>query len=1043
MTKKSDDGVKIPKNLSEPDWGALGKTVYKRSYSRVKKDGSRETWPETVKRVVDGNCLGPDTKVLTKDDGYRSISDIIGEEVKVLSIDSSTPHKELYRESGSWVPTTFHSYGQQDLFKIKVRCRADRGGQDQLRYEYLYATGDHEWVVLSGSSSVRKKRVKTTDLEGRRVPTLYPPKPEKNLDYYSGILHGYVFGDGSYDSRYNYSEIYFYAHHEESIPDILKHFEKVGHISTFNRKKEKKVKRIGRLPAEWKDLPSENASRSYWYGFIVGLVAADGSVNKKGAVSICQSTGLDERREEIRDLIKYIRDRAQWVGFRTTLNLMRRNTSKGDGFEGLNNVTVGEIKLHRDTVDPDDLILSHHKHRFVNNPVKNKRQSYEVVNVEPAYNTEVYCTNIPESHQFVINRGMVTGNCDYVDSDHIEPYEKVKLFHLIHNFLFVPAGRHLWATGITSGSEFISNCHAIGYDPHRFHRHFTYTFLRLMEGGGTGSSYSNKYVRDYPSLPKSVNLHLVCSDNHKDYDKMESLLSDEYSPEWPGSFIVPDSREGWAEALGKMLKCYYNGEERAVFDLSHIRPSGSVIKTFGGTASGPAALAKMMTNVNALLNDHVGRVPDSELFLNIDHEIAKAVIAGGTRRSARMASKHWEDHDILDFINLKNDGKSHWTANFSVELDSKFWSSYNAGDEHAVNVMDAIVHGIRINGEPGVLNLTKMSEGEINPPFCSNPCGEITGTVDDEMDTKGLMACNLGSVNFDALSDDPHRLKEAIRLGTRFLLRATYADYPDDELDRVVKKERRIGLGMMGFHPFLLKHGCKYTEFPHNDKMKNMMRDFYDEAKEAAREYAFNLRIPEPIKRTTIAPTGSTSNLPGTTPGMQSIKYKYFIRRVRFTTLDEEKMKKVEKYREAGFNVIDNIPREEDTVIVEFPLAAPDMSEYDESLIETDGEIDIEEMMAVQAALQETWADNSISVTIQFDEDETSEERIKRALLGYGPRLKGVTLFPEVSNLDNAPMEEISKEEFMSYPEEIRQEANSAGKCVTGSCEFDPSKIKH
>lgn len=637
---------------------------------------------------------------------------------------------------------------------------------------------------------------------------------------------------------------------------------------------------------------------------------------------------------------------------------------------------------------------------------------------------------------------VVDGNCDFVDSKHIEPYEKVKLFHLIYNFQFIPAGRHLWATGIGRGSEFISNCHSVGYDTHSFHRHFTYTFLRLMEGGGVGSSYSNKFVRNYPALPKKVNVHLVCSKNHDDYKKMEHMLSDEYSPDWAGSFIVPDSREGWAKALEKLLKCYYNGEERAVFDLSHIRPSGATIKTFGGTASGPAALSEMLTNVSNIINNHVGKVPNSELFLDVDHEIAKAVIAGGTRRSARMASKHWEDNDILKFIHLKNDGDSHWTANFSVEVDSNFWAAYNDEDEKAVNIMSSMIKSIITNGEPGFLNMTKMSEGELNEPFCTNPCGEITAVIDENSDMKGLMACNLGSVNLDKLSDDTARLKEAIRLGTRFLLRATYADYPDEELQKVVKKERRIGLGIMGFHPFLLKHGCKYTEFPHSDKMKNMMRDFYSEAKESAREYAFDLRIPEPVKKTTIAPTGSTSQLTGTTPGMQPMEYKYYIRRVRFTTLDEEKMEKVEKFRRAGFNVIDDIQREKDTVIVEFPLSAPDLSDIDDDLIETNSDISIEEMMAVQAALQETWADNSISVTVQFDQDSISEDRIKRALLAYGPRLKGVTMFPEFSNLENAPMEEISREEFMEYPEYLRQEANAAGECVTGSCEFDPSKIK-
>ncbi len=636
---------------------------------------------------------------------------------------------------------------------------------------------------------------------------------------------------------------------------------------------------------------------------------------------------------------------------------------------------------------------------------------------------------------------VVDGNMSFVDEKYIEPYEKVKLFHMIYNFQFIPAGRHLWATGV-EGAEYVSNCFACGFDPHDFSRHFTYTFERLMEGGGVGSSYSNTYVRNYPTVPKTVEAHIVCDETHDDYDKMEFLLSTEYSSQWAGCYEVNDSREGWANALGVLLDSYYNGEDRIVIDVSHIRPSGARLKTFGGTASGPKALAEMLLNISEIINNHKGLVPDSELCMDIDHEIAKAVIAGGTRRSARMASKYWNDPDIFDFVNLKEDGESHWTANLSIEVDTAFWDAVREGEDKATELLKKIVEGIHTNGEPGFINLTKAAEGEIHNPFSTNPCGEIVGVVNPNTDIEGLMACNLGSLNLDKLADDEPKLKEACRLGARFLLRATYADYPDEELQEVVQEERRIGMGIMGFHPFLLKNNCKYTEFPHNDSIKNKMRNYYEVVRESARDYAFHLRIPEPVKVTTSAPTGTSSKLTGTTPGIQPIEHKYFIRRVRYTLIDSDKRDKVEELEAAGFNVIWDVPREPDTAIVEFPLKAPDLSEIDESMVETVDDISIEQMMEVQAALQDVWADNSISVTISFDQDEVGKERIESALKAYVPRLKGVTLFPEVSNIDLSPIEGISKEEFMEYPEHLRQEANAAGECVTGSCEFDPSNIQ-
>lgn len=636
---------------------------------------------------------------------------------------------------------------------------------------------------------------------------------------------------------------------------------------------------------------------------------------------------------------------------------------------------------------------------------------------------------------------VVKGNCAYVDEKHIEPWEAQKLFHLIYNFQFIPGGRHLWACGI-GGSEFISNCHSVGFDPDDFSRHFTYAFLRLMEGGGVGSSYSNRHLMLYSPVPRTVDLHIVCDTQHQDYQQLKPILSDDYSSSWTGCFEVQDSREGWAKTLGYVLEHYYDKERASVvLDMSHIRPSGTPLKTFGGTASGPAALAEMLLNVVDIINGYEGRCPDSELFLDIDHEIAKSVIAGGTRRSARMASKHWQDRDILKFLQLKSDGKSHWTANFSTEVDRNFWAAYRNGNEHALRVMDAIARGIATNGEPGLINLTKHGEGELGSPFSTNPCGEITSVNYGREGLNGLMACNLGSINLDALADDIPKLREAIRLGTRFLLRATYPEYPDKELDEVVKQERRIGLGIMGFHPFLLKHQCRYTDFPVNDRMKELISSFYTQARESARSYAFNLRVPEPVKVTTVAPTGTTSKLPGTTPGIQPIEHKYFLRRVRFTLLDPEKKKTVEQLERVGFNVIRDGAREKDTAIVEFPLAAPNLEEVEEDLIEPVEDMSIEQIMEVQSILQDLWADNSISVTINFDQNEIDKQRIKSALLSYGPRLKGLTMFPKISNIEYAPIEPITREEFVQYPEHLRREANSAGQCATGSCSFDSSNI--
>src|SRR5690606_5746961 len=400
---------------------------------------------------------------------------------------------------------------------------------------------------------------------------------------------------------------------------------------------------------------------------------------------------------------------------------------------------------------------------------------------------------------------VVDGNLGLVDARYHLPGERDELIKMIRDFKILPAGRHLWASGVP-GRQYLFNCHVSGWNE-QITDHFDFTFMRLMEGGGVGANYSNRYLEQYPEIRgwggcDSYKVHIVCDPAHPDYQKQKDagLLSEEYVGDWAGAYEVEDSREGWAAALVDLIETYYRPAKsrNRVFDVSRVRAEGSRLKTFGGRASGPAPLAVMLHEVASVLNRRIGRKLDGIGAMEIDHAIAKCVVSGGNRRSARMSIMHWNDPQILDFIRVKQATGEHWTTNISVELDDIFFDYVRlepgtSAEWTAHRVLEEIAAGMLTNGEPGFWNSSYSNLGEPNEVISTNPCGEIA--------LEPWENCNLGHVNLAAFVDpetgevDSTGMHRAHQLVTRFLMRATYGDVNDPKQAAVLARNRRIGVG--------------------------------------------------------------------------------------------------------------------------------------------------------------------------------------------------------------------------------------------------------
>ncbi|MGW0861330.1 ribonucleoside-triphosphate reductase, adenosylcobalamin-dependent [Streptomyces sp. NPDC002611] len=656
-------------------------------------------------------------------------------------------------------------------------------------------------------------------------------------------------------------------------------------------------------------------------------------------------------------------------------------------------------------------------------------------------------------------RRVARGNLALVHGPDMESWpqhardEHDELVAFMDVFAVIPAGRHLWATGV-KGRQYLFNCHVAPWGD-RLSRHFEFTFMRLMEGGGVGGNYSSKYLRKYGAPRRELEVHVVCDPMHQDYEEMRAagLLSDEYDSDWAGAFEVEDSREGWASALVDLIDTFMTDDEvkhkQRVYDVSRVRCKGSRLKTFGGTASGPGPFARMLAEVGRILSDSAAEVGEWAVephltpteAMEIDHAIAECVVSGGVRRSARMAIVAWDDPFIDQFLMCKLDGSKHWTTNISVEIDDRFMQALNEVTDgrhaEAVEVHNRVVAGMLHNGEPGLWNSSYSNEGEVGEVIATNPCGEIA--------LEPAENCNLGHVNLDHFAPkakhgpiDRVGLARAHRLMARFLTRATYGDVTDAEQAAKLAANRRIGVGHLGVQGFLAKQGFRYSTASYSERFRSLLADMHDVVRDEAREYAFQLRIPEPVKVTTVAPTGSIAKLPGVSEGIHPIYARHFLRRVRFSMTDPAQVKTVNDAVLAGHLVEKCIyDQSGNTMVVAYPtkeklVAEVEAMGYDPAIVESADEIPLDAMLAFQAMYQTEYADNAVSFTVNFPEGAYTVDEAAKIIRMWLPDLKGTTLMPDGTRAQ-APYERISTEEFSQYLVTTVEDSTDED-CATGAC---------
>lgn len=456
-----------------------------------------------------------------------------------------------------------------------------------------------------------------------------------------------------------------------------------------------------------------------------------------------------------------------------------------------------------------------------------------------------------------------------------------------------------------------------------------------------------------------------------------------------------DSREGWADLGRKAFMVLQTGGGFGA-DYSNVRAAGTPIRKTGGTASGPLPL------------------------MNVINEIGRGVMQGGSRRSAILASLNWKHQDIFDFIRVKD-----WSpklrelkaddmtfpapmdmTNISVGLDDEFFEAYNNPSnelhEHAVAVYNKVCDKMLTTAEPGFTVDTGENAGEI----LRNPCGEITSKDDSDV-------CNLGSINIAAF-DNIFEFRKAVINSILFLLAGTvYSHLAYDEVYDVRSKNRRIGLGLMGIHEWLVKRGYGYEP---NDELGKWLEVYEEASRIAADEFSFKHQLTNPVKVRSIAPTGSISIIAETTSGIEPIFAVAYKRRIRIANAIGEDHVEYEY-------VIDPTAKR-----LIASGATPESIEDAYSL-----SYDYEKRIAMQAFIQK-YVDHAISSTINLPEpitDEKEQEKFRNILMKYLPHLRGITCYPNGARggqpLSVVPYGEAVEQQGVRYME-------SEETCVGGVC---------
>jgi len=451
----------------------------------------------------------------------------------------------------------------------------------------------------------------------------------------------------------------------------------------------------------------------------------------------------------------------------------------------------------------------------------------------------------------------------------------------------------------------------------------------------------------------------------------------------PIPFRIPDSREGWVASVRLLIESYTRGGAWFAFDYSGIRPAGSPIRGFGGTASGPDPLMQLHRRIEDALDSYcAGDIDKTRCTADVFNAIGACVVAGNVRRSAEIALGSVDDESFLDLKNYDKypeRAEIGWMSNNTVVLSKS----------EEFHDLPRIAERIRNNGEPGLMNLINVQKygrygkEESDRAWLANPCSEIP--------LESFELCNLAEV-FPSRCESEEEFYRTLEYATFYASTVALLPTHRSETNAVVVRNRRIGVSLSGVADMLDELGA--TE------LTRRLRLGYKVVKKKNAELAAEAGVPPSVRVTTIKPSGTISQLAGVSSGMHFPTFQYAVRRMRVG--NDAPICKVLK--------ASGVPHEpdsysENTTVFEFPI--------DQGKTRKATEVSAWEQFAFLAMLQREWSDNMVSCTVYFD-PQSEGRQIEHMLAQFAPIIKSVSMLPHSDSgaYKQMPYEGISKEEY-------------------------------
>jgi len=587
----------------------------------------------------------------------------------------------------------------------------------------------------------------------------------------------------------------------------------------------------------------------------------------------------------------------------------------------------------------------------------------------------------------------------FKDKGHLKAKEAEELYEAIHNLDVMPSMRALMTAGGAGALDRDNvagfNCAYLAIDSPRSFDEMMYI---LLCGTGVGYSVERQYITKLPAV-------------EEDMHETETVIH------------VADSKIGWAKSFRELVSLLYSGQIPR-WDVSRVRPSGSVLKTFGGRASGPEPLVELFNFTVGIFKGASGRKLNSIECHDLACKIAEIVVVGGVRRSALISLSNLTDD------RLKRAKHGNWwdhTPHRALANNSACYTE-KPDFEAFLNEWSSLYESKA--GERGIFSrvasqrqAAKSGRRDADQEFGCNPCSEIVLTSNQ--------FCNLSEVVVRP-EDTVEELKWKVRLATILgTLQATLTDfrYLRGVWQKNTEEEALLGVSLTG----IMDNSAMTLE---NPRLPELLEELKNEAIKTNKEWAKRLRIKQSAAITCVKPSGTVSQLVDSASGIHPRYSQYYIRTVRADKRDPL----CTVLKDAGVPCEDDL-RSPSTLVFSFPKRSPEG-------VYTASDVRGYDQLLLWEVYQDHWCEHKPSMTCYYRDDEFLE--IGQWVYNKFDSISGISFLPYDGHVyEQAPYQPITKEKYeeliADFPQEfdwdiVEDQDNTEGTqtlaCTGDSCEI-------